>query len=130
MSAKEDLILVVDDEEPVRDVVSKLVKHIGYPVLMAANGKQALDLMRKEPVTILITDIKMPVMDGLQLLQEIRKMGSKTDVIMVTAYGEVESYLKAMSLGAAEYINKPIRIKELKQIVHKVLTEQRTRPGS
>jgi DNA-binding NtrC family response regulator len=69
-------------------------------------------------------------MDGLQLLQEIRKTGSKTDVIMVTAYGEVETYLKAMSLGAAEYINKPIRIKELKRIVHKVVTEKQARSGS
>jgi len=68
-------------------------------------------------------------MDGLQLLQELRKLGSRADVIMVTAYGEVESYLKAMSLGAAEYINKPIRIKELKRIVHKVLTERKTKPG-
>jgi len=76
-----------------------------------------------------VTDIKMPGMDGLQLLQEIRKTGSKADVIMVTAYGEVESYLKAMSLGAAEYINKPIRIKELKRIVHKVLTERKAKPG-
>jgi DNA-binding NtrC family response regulator len=72
----------------------------------------------------------MPGMDGLQLLQEIRRAGSQADVIMVTAYGEVESYLKAMSLGAAEYINKPIRIKELKRIVHKVLTERKARPGS
>jgi len=66
LSAKEDLILVVDDEEPVRDIVSKLVRHIGYPVLTAANGKEALDLLGKEPVTILITDIKMPEMDGFE----------------------------------------------------------------
>jgi len=70
------------------------------------------------------------VMDGLQLLQEIRKAGSKADVIMVTAYGEVETYLKSMSLGAVEYINKPIRLKELKRIVHKVLTEQKARLGN
>lgn len=123
-------ILVVDDEEGARDLFNTILTDEGYDVALANGGEEALGLFKSNPFDLVITDIKMPVMDGLQLLQEIRKMGSKTDVIMVTAYGEVESYLKAMSLGAAEYINKPIRIKELKQIVHKVLTEQRARSGS
>jgi two-component system, response regulator, stage 0 sporulation protein F len=123
-------ILVVDDEEGARDLFNTILTDEGYEVSLANGGEEALGLFKRGPFNLVITDIKMPIMDGLQLLQEIRKMGSKTDVIMVTAYGEVESYLKAMSLGAAEYINKPIRIKELKQIVHKVLTEQRARLGS
>ncbi len=123
-------ILVVDDEEGARDLFNTILTDEGYEVSLANGGEEALGLFKSGPFNLVITDIKMPVMDGLQLLQEIRKMGSKTDVIMVTAYGEVESYLKAMSLGAAEYINKPIRIKELKQIVHKVLTEQRARSDS
>jgi two-component system response regulator (stage 0 sporulation protein F) len=123
-------ILVVDDEEGARDLFNTILTDEGYDVSLANGGEEALGLFKSYPFNLVITDIKMPVMDGLQLLQEIRKMGSKTDVIMVTAYGEVESYLKAMSLGAAEYINKPIRIKELKQIVHKVLSEQRARSGS
>ncbi|HWR72974.1 MAG TPA: response regulator, partial [Nitrospirota bacterium] len=102
----------------------------GYDITLANNGEEALAQFKSDSYDLVVTDIKMPVMDGLQLLQEIRKTGSKTDVIMVTAYGEVESYLKAMSLGAAEYINKPIRIKELKRIVHKVLTERKARLGS
>jgi two-component system response regulator (stage 0 sporulation protein F) len=122
-------ILVVDDEEGARDLFNTILTDEGYDVALANGGEEALGIFKSNPFDLVITDIKMPVMDGLQLLQEIRKMGSKTDVIMVTAYGEVESYLKAMSLGAAEYINKPIRIKELKQIVHKVLTEQRARSG-
>jgi two-component system, response regulator, stage 0 sporulation protein F len=123
-------ILVVDDEEGARDLFNTILTDEGYDVSLANGGEEALGLFKSYPFNLVITDIKMPVMDGLQLLQEIRKLGSKTDVIMVTAYGEVESYLKAMSLGAAEYINKPIRIKELKQIVHKVLAEQRARSGS
>lgn len=123
-------ILVVDDEEGARELFNAILTDEGYEVLLADSGAAALTLFRNNPFNLVITDIKMPVMDGLQLLQEIRKIGSKTDVIMVTAYGEVESYLKAMSLGAAEYINKPIRIKELKRIVHKVLTEQQARSGN
>jgi two-component system response regulator (stage 0 sporulation protein F) len=122
-------ILVVDDEEGARELFNTILTDEGYEVALANSGEDALGLFKSNPYNLVITDIKMPVMDGLQLLQEIRKMGSKTDVIMVTAYGEVESYLKAMSLGAAEYINKPIRIKELKRIVHKVLTEQKARSG-
>jgi two-component system response regulator (stage 0 sporulation protein F) len=122
-------ILVVDDEEGARDLFSTILTDEGYDVSVADGGEAALSLFKSGHFNLVITDIKMPVMDGLQLLQEIRKMGSNTDVIMVTAYGEVESYLKAMSLGAAEYINKPIRIKELKRIVHKILTEQRARLG-
>ena len=123
-------ILVVDDEEGARELFNTILTDEGYDVSLANCGEDALDLFKNNPFNLVITDIKMPVMDGLQLLQEIRKIGSKTDVIMVTAYGEVESYLKAMSLGAAEYINKPIRIKELKRIVHKVLTEQQARTGN
>jgi two-component system response regulator (stage 0 sporulation protein F) len=122
-------ILVVDDEEGARDLFNTILSDEGYDVSLASGGEEALELFKNNPFDLVITDIKMPVMDGLQLLQEIRKMGSKTDVIMVTAYGEVESYLKAMSLGAAEYINKPIRIKELKRIVLKILTEYRARSG-
>jgi two-component system response regulator (stage 0 sporulation protein F) len=123
-------ILVVDDEEGARELFDTILTDEGYEVSLANSGETALTLFNNNAFHLVITDIKMPVMDGLQLLQEIRKTGSKTDVIMVTAYGEVESYLKAMSLGAAEYINKPIRIKELKRIVHKVLMEQKARSSN
>ena len=123
-------ILVVDDEEGARELFYTILSGEGYAVTLANDGEAALVQLKAEPFDLIITDIKMPVMDGLQLLQEIRKSGMNTDVIMVTAYGEVETYLKAMSLGAAEYINKPIRIKELKRIVHKVITEKQARPGT
>jgi two-component system, response regulator, stage 0 sporulation protein F len=122
-------ILVVDDEEGARELFNTILTDEGYEVTLAVNGEDGLTRFKTVPFDLVVTDIKMPGMDGLQLLQEIRKTGSKADVIMVTAYGEVESYLKAMSLGAAEYINKPIRIKELKRIVHKVLTERKAKPG-
>jgi DNA-binding NtrC family response regulator len=120
-------ILVVDDEEGARELFDTILSDEGYDVTLAVNGNEALSRIKGTDYDLVVTDIKMPGMDGLQLLQEIRKTGAKIDVIMVTAYGEVESYLKAMSLGAAEYINKPIRIKELKRIVHKVLTERKAK---
>lgn len=123
-------ILVVDDEAGARELFFTILTEEGYDVSLASNGAEALGMFKGDLFDLVLADIKMPVMDGLQLLQEIRKLGSKSDVIMVTAYGEVETYLKAMSLGAAEYINKPVRVKELKRIVHKVLTERKARTGS
>lgn len=123
-------ILVVDDEAGARELFFTILTEEGYDVSLASNGAEALGMFKGDLFDLVLTDIKMPVMDGLQLLQEIRKLGSKSDVIMVTAYGEVETYLKAMSLGAAEYINKPVRVKELKRIVHKVLTERKARTGN
>ncbi len=122
-------ILVVDDEEGARELFNTILTDEGYHVTLAVSGEDAVSRLKADSFDLIVTDIKMPGMDGLQLLQEIRKSGMRSDVIMVTAYGEVESYLKAMSLGAAEYINKPIRIKELKRIVHKVLAERKTRQG-
>jgi signal transduction histidine kinase len=125
LSAKEDLILVVDDEEPVRDVVSKLVKHIGYPVLMAANGKHALDLMRKEPVTILITDIKMPEMDGFELMKAALAEFPDLHIICMTAHGGAYSYTDVVSFGAADYITKPFTIDEMSAKLSRVIREMR-----
>ena len=130
LNGEEMKILVVDDEEGARELFNTILSDEGYEVTLAVNGEDALSRMKGVVYDLVVTDIKMPGMDGLQLLQEIRKEGSKADVIMVTAYGEVESYLKAMSLGAAEYINKPIRIKELKRIVHKVLSERKAKTGN
>ena len=130
LNGEEMKILVVDDEEGARELFNTILSDEGYEVTLAVNGEDALSRMKGVIYDLVVTDIKMPGMDGLQLLQEIRKEGSKADVIMVTAYGEVESYLKAMSLGAAEYINKPIRIKELKRIVHKVLSERKAKTGN
>ena len=129
MTGENTRVLVVDDEEIVRESLSGWLQEDGFQVFTAPEGRTAVEMMKSERWNVMLVDLKMPGMDGLQLLQEIRKTGSKADVIMVTAYGEVESYLKAMSLGAAEYINKPIRIKELKRIVHKVLTERKAKPS-
>jgi len=125
LSAKEDLILVVDDEEPVRDIVSKLVRHIGYPVLTAANGKEALDLLGKEPITILITDIKMPEMDGFELMKTVRTEFPDLHIICMTAHGGVYSYTDVVSFGATDYITKPFTIDEMSAKLSRVIREMR-----
>ncbi len=117
-------ILVVDDDEDTRELFHTVLTGEGYQVALANNGQDALVQSRNDSFDLVITDLKMPVTDGLQFLQEIRKTGSNADVIMVTGHGEVESYLHAMSLGAVEYIHKPIRIRELKKIVRMILKKR------
>ncbi|MDU0460224.1 MAG: response regulator [Geobacteraceae bacterium] len=114
-------ILVVDDEENAREALSKILAHDGYDVSSAANGVEALNYLRNRDVELIITDINMPEMNGLAFLRELNRCRPESNVIMLTAYGEVESYLEAMNLGAFEYINKPIRYDDLKKVINKIL---------
>ena len=120
-------ILVVDDEENTREGLSKILEKEGYNVEMAANGKEAMALLKRQGFDLVITDMRMPLMDGLEVLREIKKMDEGIGVIMITAFGEVESYLEAMNMGAFEYINKPVRVNELKRVITKVLEGRRKR---
>jgi two-component system response regulator (stage 0 sporulation protein F) len=116
-------ILVVDDEESSRIGLSKILDKAGYDVIIAEDGREALKKLKQEVCDLVITDMKMPHMDGIELLKAIKESNSKVGVIIVTAYGEVDSYLEAMNLGAFEYLNKPIKIDELKKVITKVLEQ-------
>ena len=122
MSKLQKRILVVDDEENARVALSKILTREGYEVASAGNGYEALNFLRGKEVELIITDINMPEMNGLSFLRELSRSHPESNVIMVTAYGEVESYLEAMNLGAFEYINKPVKIDELKKIIRKIFT--------
>jgi len=113
-------ILVVDDEENTRIGLSKLLRQEGFSVGSAAGGHEALDYLRHTKVNLVISDINMPDMGGLAFLKELSRHYPSTNVIMITAYGGVESYLEAMNLGAFEYLHKPVRIDELRSVIYKI----------
>ena len=113
-------ILVVDDEENTRIGLTKLLSQDGYEVESAANGNDALDLLGQHKVNLVISDINMPDMNGLVFLRELSRKFPSTSVIMITAYGGVESYLEAMNLGAYEYLHKPVRLDELRSVMQKI----------
>ena len=119
-------ILVVDDEENARFGLSKLLSQEGYEVDSVANGHEALEFLRGKRVNLVISDINMPEMNGLAFLRELNRRYPSTHVIMITAYGGVESYLEAMNLGAFEYIHKPVRLDELKSVMSKIMTNHRS----
>jgi len=113
-------ILIVDDEENARLGLCKLLSQEGYGVDGVSNGYEALDFLRNNKVDLVISDIQMPEMNGLSFLRELSRHHPSIHVIMITAYGEVESYLEAMNLGAFEYIHKPVRLDELKSVIDKI----------
>jgi DNA-binding NtrC family response regulator len=113
-------ILIVDDEENTRIGLTKLLTQEGFEVDSAANGNEALDYLDRTKVSLVISDINMPEMNGLLFLRELSRKFPSTSVIMITAYGGVESYLEAMNLGAYEYLHKPVRLDELRSIMKKI----------
>ena len=116
-------ILVVDDEENARLGLSKLLEKEGFEVESVANGFEALNYLQRREVNVIVTDINMPEMNGISFLKELNKSYPQSNVIMITAYGGVESYIEAMNLGAFEYINKPVKLDELKSILRKIFKE-------
>jgi DNA-binding NtrC family response regulator len=116
-------ILVVDDEENARIGLSRLLSNEGFLIDCVSNGFEALNYLRQQEVDLIISDINMPEMNGITFLKELNKSFPKSNVIIITAYGGVESYIEAMNLGAFEYINKPVKIEELKSILKKIFKE-------
>jgi len=115
-------ILLVDDEENTRIALSRLLSREGYLVETVANGFEALNHLREHDVNLIVTDINMPEMDGIEFLRELNRSFPGSNVIMITAYGGVESYIEAINLGAFEYINKPVKIEELKSVLERVFS--------
>ncbi len=119
-------VLIVDDEENTRIGLSKLLTQSGYLTRTAGNGMEALACLGEEPADLVITDINMPEMNGLDFLYELKKLYPETKVIMMTAYGGVDSYLNSMNLGAFDYLNKPVKLRDLKLILERVTTPRRS----
>ncbi|MFH0794941.1 MAG: response regulator [bacterium] len=117
-------ILVVEDEPAVLEFLKTVLVREGYDVILAADGGEALNLLTQDGVKsfdLVITDLQLPNVKGVDLFHEVLRQAPKLKVILITGYGAVEEYLELMNEGAFEYLNKPIRIKELLSIVHEAI---------
>ncbi len=111
-------ILVVDDEQSMRDFLKILLIKDGHNVVTAKNGDQALSLLDKQAFDLVISDIRMPGMSGLELLEAIREHYGDLPVIMITAFASPDDAVKAMKNGAYDYISKPFNVDEIKSVIH------------
>jgi DNA-binding NtrC family response regulator len=118
-------ILVVDDEATQRELVSGYLKKHGYEVMVAPDGERALELFRREPAELILTDQRMPNFSGLDLLKAARSINPEIYVIVMTAYGNVGSAVEAMQAGAADYLTKPLQLEELLHKVERVCERHR-----
>lgn len=114
-------ILVVDDEQDIRELISDLLETKGYRILTACDGEDALSKMANESFDLFIIDMSMPRMDGMTLLKEIKKIQPLAVVIVLTGFSSIEGAVNAIQAGAFQYISKPVKAKELFEIVEKAL---------
>ena len=115
---------MVDDEPLVRRSLSEFLTLEGYTVSSAASGKEALELLKNYTADIIITDIKMPEIDGIQLLRRIKKENADIPVILITGYGSIEDAVKAIKEGAFDYVTKPIVDSEIKLVIERLLSQR------
>jgi len=118
-------ILIVDDEEGMRRLLSRVLTREGYETSTVGSGADAMRMVAGERFDLVVTDIKMPEMDGLELLQELREYEPSLPVIVMTAYGTIENAVQALRSGAYDYIAKPFETDEIKLAVAKVLERER-----
>lgn len=118
-------IMVVDDEKSMRDFLNIFLKQEGYHVICVPSGKNALELLEKEELDLVITDIKMPDVSGVDVLKKVNALNLNTPVIMITAFSSNETALEALNQGVYDYISKPFNVDEMRIIIRRALEKKR-----
>lgn len=114
-------VLIVDDEKNIRLTVSQSLESIGLDTDTAMHGEEALAKLKANDYSLILLDLKMPGMDGMQVLRRIREVRPEVRVIVITAYGTVESAVEAMKLGTVDFVQKPFASEEIRALVSRVL---------
>jgi two-component system response regulator PilR (NtrC family) len=118
-------ILVVDDEKSMREILEIFLKNEGYGVSIAENGEKAIEAIKKDIFDLIITDMKMPKVGGLELLKNVKQIAPDTVVVIITAFGTTDSAVEAMKLGAYDYIQKPFELDNIRLVVKNALEKQK-----
>lgn len=113
-------ILVVEDDADSREGLAHFLETEGYGVTVAQTGDAALSAIKREVVDIVFCDLRMPGLTGIDVLKEVRKEKVPPVFVIITAYGDCENYYEIMSLGAFEYLNKPVRLDEVRRLLDKI----------
>jgi DNA-binding response OmpR family regulator len=118
-------ILIVDDEKNIRLTLSQALETLGTEIDTAANGQEAFTKLNEKEFGLILLDIRMPGMDGMEVLHRIREIRPDIRVIMITAYGTVESAVEAMKLGAVDFLQKPFDPEEIRELVQRVMDREK-----
>lgn len=114
-------LLIVDDEKNMRWAISRALEKEGYEIYEASNGQEGIAIFERNRPDVMLLDLKMPVMDGMETLKKIRETNTTTPILMLTAHGTMETAIEAMKLGAMDYLSKPFDVEELKVQIRKAL---------
>jgi len=125
MKKSKGRILVVDDEKSMREILEIFLENEGYSVSVAANGELAVEALKKDIFDLVISDMKMPRMGGLELLKNVKENSPDTIFVVMTAFGTTESAVEAMKLGAYDYIQKPFQMDDIRLVVKNALEKQK-----
>ncbi len=117
-------ILLVDDDQAHNQALATILERAGYLVRIAGEGTEALMILGEQPFDLVITDLNMPEMNGLDLLRRIRDIHPDLTVLVLTAYGDWATYIAAMDWGALNYLNKPVRREEILTVIRKALARR------
>jgi len=120
-------ILVVDDEKGMRDFLGLVLKKEGYYVAVASDGEEAIKILQKDIFDLVITDVKMPKLSGIDVLKAVKETSSETLMIIITAFASTETAIEALKEGAYDYITKPFQIEEVKLIIRNALEKRHLR---
>ena len=120
-------ILVVDDDAAMRDYLREELEHEGFRVEVAGSGRAGVERVKQGGIDLVVSDVKMPDLDGLDLLREVREVQPAPYVITITAFGSIDTAIRAVKLGAFDYITKPFEIEQLVLVIDKALSEQALR---
>ena len=118
-------ILVIDDDESIRQTVSNYLKRLGYSVLSAEDGKIGFNIIRNQQPDLIISDIKMPNLTGLELLKKVKEFDPLTKIVLITAHDDVQTTIDAMQYGAYDYLEKPLDIERLKVTITRALESKK-----
>ena len=114
-------VLIVDDEPNLRKILSAQLSRDGYDVMTAEDGEQGLAMLREHHIDVVITDLKMPKVDGMQLLRDALREDPDLPIVMITAHGTIDTAVEALKIGAFDYLTKPFDKEEVRQIVAKAM---------
>src|SRR3954466_10277732 len=117
--------LIVDDEPRLRQVLIHLMRNDGFRCVEAGNGEEALAMLEQHPITLVMSDLRMPKMDGLELLRQTRGRGPDVAVVMITAVADVEVAVSCLAIGAMDYLTKPFHLEEVRARVAQALEKRR-----